>query len=741
MSTTDRTTTWLCDPRIEHDACGVGFVVDVKGVRSHRIVEQGLEVLRNLTHRGACGCDPLTGDGAGILVQIPDAFLRREAKRAPHRPARAGRLRRRHGVPAARRAPAQRVRAASSRRSIREEGQKLLGWRRVPVDAEAPGPVARSVDAGRSARSSSARGQDVTDQDALERKLYVIRKRVEQLVRDVRACRESRALLRPEPVVAHHRLQGPAAARADAGLLPRPDRPDVRLGAGAGAPALLAPTRSRRGTARIPYRFIAHNGEINTLRGNVNWMHARQAMFASPLFGDDVASSSRSCDPAASDSGTFDNALELLVRTGRSLPHAVMMMIPEAWQNHESMSDDEAGVLRVPRLPMEPWDGPASIAFTDGRVIGAMLDRNGLRPSRYVVTKDGLVVMASEVGVLDIAPENVEHKDRLQPGRMFLVDTEQGRIVDDDEIKEAMAARKPYRQWLDENLHRSSSDLPAAERRAAGVRRPTRCSPASRPSATRIEDLRHPDDADGAERPGARRLDGHRHAAGGALGPAAAALHLLQAALRPGDQPADRPDPRGAGHVARRRPSAPSRTCSRRRPSTAAQLELKSPILTNEELAQLQGARRRRRCAPSRCRCSSRSQSAATGLRDGARRAVRAARPTRSPTAPRILILSDRGVDERPRADPEPARDGRGAPPPDPRGHPHALRHRRRVGRAARGAALLPAARLRRRRRESLPRVRDDARHGAPRACCKDVDVDEARRATTSRRSTRACSR
>src|SRR5205823_5560492 len=206
-----------------------------------------------------------------------------------------------------------------------------------------------------------------------------------------------------------------------------------------------------------PYRYISHNGEINTLRGNINWMHARQAMFESELFGEDVKKLLPIINTDGSDSAMFDNCLELLVLAGRSLPHAVMMMIPEPWANHESMSDEKKAFYEYHSCLMEPWDGPASIAFTDGRLIGAVLDRNGLRPSRYVVTKDGFVVMASEVGVLDIAPDNVLHKDRLQPGRMFLVDTENGRIVGDDEIKESMAARQPYRQWLDGNLVRLSS--------------------------------------------------------------------------------------------------------------------------------------------------------------------------------------------------------------------------------------------------------------------------------------------
>jgi glutamate synthase (NADPH/NADH) large chain len=455
MDTDRRATRWLRDPRIEHDACGVGFVVNVKGEKSHRIVEQGLEVLRNLTHRGACGCDPLTGDGAGILVQVPDAFLRREAKAARiELPAEGA-----YGVGMVFLPAEVRQRNECQKlfeKVVRSEGQKLLGWRRVPVDAAAPGPLARSampeirqvfVGAGRRTR----------EQDALERSLYVIRKRVEQLVRTSGMPDSERfyvpslssrtvvykGLLLPDQIPAfYHDLADPLFVSA------------------------LALVHQRFSTNTFPswdrahpYRFIAHNGEINTLRGNVNWMFARQAMLASPLFAD-VTKLFPIIDPLTSDSGNFDNALELLVRTGRSLPHAVMMMIPEAWQNHEAMSPAKRAFYEYHACLQEPWDGPASIAFTDGRVIGAVLDRNGLRPSRYVVTKDGFVVMASEVGVLDIAPDNVEHKDRLQPGRMFLVDTELGRIVGDDEIKESMAARKPYRQWLDTNLRRLA-ELPA----------------------------------------------------------------------------------------------------------------------------------------------------------------------------------------------------------------------------------------------------------------------------------------
>jgi glutamate synthase domain-containing protein 2/glutamate synthase domain-containing protein 1/glutamate synthase domain-containing protein 3 len=451
---TERKTTWLRDPRLEHDACGVGFVVNVKGERSHGIIEKGLEVLRNLTHRGACGCDPLTGDGAGMLVQIPDAFFRREAKTD------------RIELPAPGSYAVAMVFLPSEvtqrnecermfEKIVREEGQVMLGWRRVPVDQKVPGEVARTA-MPKLRQLFIGRGRNTPDQTAFERKLYVIRKRVEATVRNSKmpesehfyvASFSSRTIvykgmLLPEQIPHfYHDLVDPLFVSA------------------------LALVHQRFSTNTFPswdrahpYRYVAHNGEINTLRGNVNWMHARQAMFASSAFPE-VEKLFPIMDPITSDSGNFDNGLELLVQTGRSLPHAVMMMVPEAWQNHESMSDTKRAFYEYHACLQEPWDGPASIAFTDGRVIGAVLDRNGLRPSRYVVTKDGFVVMASEVGVLDIPPATVEHKDRLQPGRMFLVDMEEGRIIGDEELKEGMAARRPYRQWLTQH-RRTVEELP-----------------------------------------------------------------------------------------------------------------------------------------------------------------------------------------------------------------------------------------------------------------------------------------
>ncbi len=438
----------LYNPAYEHDACGVGFVVNIKGERSHDIVVKGLQVLDNLTHRGACGCDPLTGDGAGVLMQIPHEFFVKESEKLGF------------GLPCAGEygvgmvfmpLDAQKRRACEEifERVIREEGQRFLGWRTVPIDDTQCGVIAHQ---GIPAISQVfiGRGERIKDQEALERKLYVIRKRVTnegaKLGLDegelFYVCSLSSATVVYKGQLISHQIPRFYADLVD---------PSVETA--------LVMVHQRFSTNTFPswdrahpYRFLCHNGEINTLRGNINWMHAREKLFSSPLFGDDIKKILPIIEPNGSDSAMFDNCLELLVRTGRSLPHAVMMMIPEAWQNDPLMSDRKRAFYNFHSCMMEPWDGPASIAFTDGRRIGAVLDRNGLRPSRYLVTKDGLVVMASETGVLDIPPEQVALKGRLQPGRMFFVDTIEGRIVQDEEIKEGMAARQPYRKWIDENL-------------------------------------------------------------------------------------------------------------------------------------------------------------------------------------------------------------------------------------------------------------------------------------------------
>ena len=454
----------LYDPRLEHDACGVGFVVNIKGVRSHTLVEQALEVALNLLHRGACGCEENTGDGAGLLLQVPDAFLRRETAALGFTLPSA----REYGVGMLflpRRADERTRVETLIARIVEEEAQTLLGWRDVPTDDSPIGesarrgePVIRQVFIGR----GDSLG-DVSDaQTRFERKLYVIRKRIAQEAEGL-ALDESHlfyiASLSSQTIVYKGMLI------ADQVTTMFPDLVDPAF------ESALALVHSRFSTNTFPswplahpYRYIAHNGEINTLRGNINWMRAREALCESDLFGDDLQKLFPVAREGQSDTATFDNVLEFLAMTGRSLPHAILMMIPEPWSKHQSMSPDRKAFYEYHASLMEPWDGPASIAFTDGTVVGAVLDRNGLRPSRYYVTKDDMVIMASEVGVLDIPPENVLVKERLHPGRIFLVDTAQGRIIDDEEIKAELAAEHPYREWLDTHVThpRDLTDAPYA---------------------------------------------------------------------------------------------------------------------------------------------------------------------------------------------------------------------------------------------------------------------------------------
>jgi glutamate synthase (ferredoxin) len=445
----------LYDPSNEHDACGVGFVAHIKGRRSHSIVRQALQVLINLEHRGACGCEANTGDGAGILIQMPDRFLRREARQVgielpAERGYGAGLVFLPHDK------TCRRDIEAVFERIVAEEGQQVLGWRKVPTDDTALGstavsvePIFRQVLIGRGPGMPPP-GDSAEGDAAFERKLFVIRKRVEHAV-DALGCDHrgyffivslsSRTLV----------YKGMLAANQIAGMFPDLLDPDVE--------SALALVHQRFSTNTFPswplahpYRYIAHNGEINTLRGNINWMHAREALLASDVLGDDLGKILPIVREGGSDSAIFDNVLELLVMAGRSLPHAVLMMIPEPWQNNDAMNPELRAFYEYHASLMEPWDGPASIAFTDGTVIGAVLDRNGLRPSRYYVTKDDLVVMASEVGVLDIPPDQVLLKERLHPGRIFLVDTAQGRIISDEELKMQLARERPYAAWLQEHL-------------------------------------------------------------------------------------------------------------------------------------------------------------------------------------------------------------------------------------------------------------------------------------------------
>src|SRR5713226_2873299 len=438
----------LYDPRHEHDACGVGFVVNIKGRRSHTIVRQALQVLINLLHRGACGCEANTGDGAGVLLQVPDKFLRRECDRLgiPLPPPKEYGC----GLVFLPRDPEQRDRVRALLHSIvDEEGQCLLGWRDVPTDDHLIGASALSVEP-HITQVLIGRGPAVRDHTHFERKLYVIRKLFEKAVVALDIPENTFAYM---PSLSSNTLiyKGMLSADQIETMYPDLADPDVE--------SALALVHQRFSTNTFPswplahpYRYVAHNGEINTLRGNINWMRAREALCRSNLLGEDLAKVFPVTREGLSDSATFDNVLEFLVMSGRSLPHAILMMIPEPWQNHESMSPERRAFYEYHASLMEPWDGPASIAFTDGTVIGAVLDRNGLRPSRYYVTKDDMVIMASEVGVLDIPPERILLKGRLRPGRIFLVDTSQRRIVDDEEIKARLAAERPYAQWLEDNL-------------------------------------------------------------------------------------------------------------------------------------------------------------------------------------------------------------------------------------------------------------------------------------------------
>ena len=445
----------LYDPQFERDACGMGFVVNVQGLPSHDIIQQALTVLCRLTHRGAQGAEANTGDGAGIMLQIPHQFFQQQTEQLGFSLPEPGS----YGVgmlflPHSTALRQQCEQALA--RIIAEEGQKLLGWRTVPTCNKDLGETAVSGEPF--IRQLFIQKQYLSQTDALawERKLFIIRRRAEKEI---------------TPLVGDDTFYIPSLSGRTIvykGMLLSEQLEDYYPDLS--NPALetaLALVHSRFSTNTFPswkrahpYRTVIHNGEINTIRGNVNWLKAREALFASPLFEDELDKVLPIVDEDGSDTGMLDNALEFMVLSGRSLPHAVMMMIPEPWDKHAHMSPEKHAFYEYHSHLMEPWDGPAAIGFSDGTVVGAVLDRNGLRPSRYIVTKDGLVVMASEVGVLEIDPANVAYKGRLEPGRMLLVDTSLGRIVGDEELKKQIATERPYQQWLDENRIKLA-DLPS----------------------------------------------------------------------------------------------------------------------------------------------------------------------------------------------------------------------------------------------------------------------------------------
>ncbi len=450
----------LYDPANEHDACGVGFVAHIKNQKSHEIVLQGLQILKNLTHRGAVGADPKAGDGSGLLLQIPDRFFREEmARQGVTLPAEGE-----YGVgmvflpqeSASRMACQEEI-----ERAVRAEGQVLLGWRDVPVDNSVLGesvkevePVIRQIFIGR--------GTDVLVTDALERKLYIIRKRSGHAIQRLRLKHGKEFYV---PSFSARTLVYKGLLLADQVGNYYRDLQDPRV------VSALALVHQRFSTNTFPtwdlshpFRFIAHNGEINTLRGNVNWIRAREQGICSAVLGADLAKIWPLIYDGQSDSASFDNALELLVMGGYSLAHAMMLMIPEAWEKHAAMDENRRAFYEYHAAMMEPWDGPAAVAFTDGRQIGATLDRNGLRPARFLVTDDDMVIMASESGVLPVPEARIVKKWRLQPGKMFLIDLIQGRIIDDKELKDALANAKPYREWIEKiriKLDEIDCDSPA----------------------------------------------------------------------------------------------------------------------------------------------------------------------------------------------------------------------------------------------------------------------------------------
>ena len=438
----------MYDPRYEHDGCGVGVVASIKGKSSHEIVQKALQVLINLGHRGACGADPKTGDGAGILLQMPHRFFIKECGKLGINLPAPGEYG--VGVVFLPQDPGQRETCQRIFEDVvREEGQRLLGWRDVPVDTSDIGIHARDVQPF-IRQIFIGRGPQTTGESQLGRKLYVIRNRVERSINQA-VVEDADTFYISSLFTNRVVYKGLLMADQVTSFYLDLTDPDIV--------SSFALVHSRFSTNTLgswrlahPYRLLAHNGEINTLRGNLNWMVARQAMFSSPLFDDDMQKLLPTIAPDQSDTACMDNALELLLATGRSLPHCMMMLVPEAWGDHIDMAPEKKDFYEYHSCLMEPWDGPALLVYTDGVTIGAILDRNGLRPFRYLVTKDETLVMASEVGVLDIPPADILFKARLQPGRMFLVDPSQGRIVDDEEIKGELSRRQPYGRWLAENV-------------------------------------------------------------------------------------------------------------------------------------------------------------------------------------------------------------------------------------------------------------------------------------------------
>ena len=712
----------LYDPSYEHDACGVAMVARLDGEPSHETVERAIVALENLEHRGAAGADPNTGDGAGILLQLPDEFLRGViGERAAAAPARYG-----VGVcflPAGRRAPRRARAAARAARSRPRASASSAGAtsRSTRTTSASPPTASRRTS---SSSSSPRRDELAADQDAFERKLYVIRR-----VAEIAAGPD---LVDPELLAAaRSSTRACSPRRSCSGYYP--DLQDART------KTALALVHSRFSTNTFPswelahpYRMIAHNGEINTLRGNVNWMRARESQLASELFGDDLQKVLPVVRPGGSDSATFDNVLELLVLAGRSLPHAVMMMVPEAYEGRDDLPEHLRGFYAFHSCLMEPWDGPAAVAFTDGRVIGATLDRNGLRPGRWLETerrlgrarlgdrRDGRAGRERRAQGPPAARQALPRRPRAGPDRRRRRGQARGR-----------RRSSPYGEWYERG--RRPPRRPARARSRAR-RAPSRCAPRQLAFGYTQEDLRvllAPMAAKGEEPIGSMGND----AALAVLSrPPAAAVRLLQAAVRAGHEPADRPDPRGDRDEPRAPASAPSATCSTRRPSTRTSSSMQTPILRDRELEKLRQVDSLD--LPGRTRSTSPGRSTTGPDGHGRARSSASAREAAEALADgvNILILSDRGVGPSARAIPSLLAVAGRPPPPRARGHAPAGRPRARVRRAARGPPLRDADRLRRGGDQPVPDVRVARRARRPTAACPDVDdVETAEQRTSSR--------
>ena len=698
--------------------------------RATRSCEKGLQILINLDHRGATGADETLGDGCGVLTQIPHGFFAEEcAKLGFTLPAPGHYAIGQFFMPRDAQARAQVEKIVEE--AIAAEGQKLLGWRDVPVDnaglwARASRRWSRCI-----GRCSSAAAPASTDEDTFERRVFLVRKVVSNRTYEIGG--DAIAEYYPVSMSCRTIVYKGMVLVQQLGPYYR-DLLDPRF------ETALALVHQRFATNTFPswrlahpYRMVAHNGEINTLRGNVNWMAARQANVDSELFGNDISKLWPISYEGQSDTACFDNALEFLVRGGYSLTHAMMMLIPEAWAGNPLMSEERRAFYEYHAAIMEPWDGPAAMAFTDGRQIGATLDRNGLRPARYFVTDDGLVVLASEMGVLPVPEESIVQKWRLQPGKMLLVDLEQHRIVSDDELKASLSQAHPYREWLDRTqivLEELNPVEPRASRTDVSLLDRQQAFGYSQED---LAILMAPMAATGQEAVGSMGTDTPISALSGKV---EAALHLFQAELRAGHQPADRPDPRGTGDEPRlvhRAAAEPARS-RRRRQAQAARGAPADPdqrgsrkdplhrpfrgyVRHQDHRHHLCGRARRARAWRTRCAHLRARRGAVVGGYN-------------------IIILSRPHGRAGPHSDPVAARDRRRASSSDPQGPAHLRRPRRRDRRRARGASLRVSGRLRRRGDQPLSRLRDAGGDG--RRNCRRRSRPTRRSSASSSRSTRA---